>query len=155
MFHETLTIIREGKHRSGPEVSGGVDTQASHWTIVHPMAAVTRHDVPQPDGIVVGAGMMTSSLMWYTTLLTFLVWPFSCTCWGRVDAWVTALHLKLSEVVSREEDHKSAWPLVWTWPNRGCKSSKITILTSITYFCYAIRFVTCDLLIVGRKYNLS
>ena len=34
----------------------GVD--ASHWTVVHPqhVPAVTRHDVPQTDGVVVAAG---------------------------------------------------------------------------------------------------
>ena len=36
----------------------GVETKVSHWTIVHPqyVAAVTRHNDPQPDGVVVGAG---------------------------------------------------------------------------------------------------
>ena len=40
------------------EVSGCVETQVSHWTIVHPqhVIAVTRGNVPHPDGVVVGAG---------------------------------------------------------------------------------------------------
>ena len=40
------------------EVSGCVETQVSHWTIVHPqhVIAVIRGNVPHPDGVVVGAG---------------------------------------------------------------------------------------------------
>ena len=54
-------IIREGIVLVGAggeyEVSGCVETQASHWTIVHPqqVPAVTRGNIPHPDCVVVGA----------------------------------------------------------------------------------------------------